>query len=99
MKKFVTRKITKERASDIWKGEDCCEGILSCETGEWRDEGKYQYLEIVFQEKGFDGYWMLNVTRSGSYFSDYYYDINTTITQVEPVEITVKNWMGVREAD
>lgn len=101
MKKFVTREIEEQRARDIINEGDCMEeeGITYHITEPWRDEGKYQYQEVVFQEEGFEGYWMLSVTRSGSYFSDYDFQYDTTATQVKPVEKISISWVGVREED
>lgn len=49
------------------------------EKGDWSDEGKYQYASAVYLVKPEDEepYMMkVDITRSGSYYSEYYYHIN-----------------------
>lgn len=41
---------------------------------DWEDDGKYQYGFLVIEVK--ERYFGIGVTRSGSYFSDYYYHID-----------------------
>ena len=59
-------------------------GVTEFDDGNWEDEGKYQYNtesgrlcrydnEYSVVEK-YDIYIELSITRSGSYFSDYYYE-------------------------
>ena len=45
------------------------------EEGEWEDEGKYQHQSTVFSIE--NRYFDVSLARSGSYFSDYYYTIDS----------------------
>ena len=63
--------ITAEQARDI-TFEDS-EEFEVVDSGTFEDDGKYQLKEVIFQPKGSDKYYSLEVCRSGSYFSDYYY--------------------------
>jgi len=59
-------------------------GITNFKEDGWDDEGKYQYNTEKGQLCSYDDKWNIievfdffleqNVSRSGSYFSDYYYD-------------------------
>jgi len=52
----------------------------------WEDEGKYQLSEIVYNIKNTN--YLFLVRRSGSYFSDYYYQIDE-VYEAEEVTETV----------
>ncbi|EDS77357.1 putative RecF/RecN/SMC N domain [Clostridium botulinum C str. Eklund] len=43
------------------------------EQTEWIDEGKYQYCSYIYRDKISNKYFLTGISRSGSYFSDYYY--------------------------
>lgn len=62
------------------------------ENGDWDDEGKYQYSTDVFEiTTNEDEKFLMQVvtSRSGSYFSDYYYNIEEVIMVThEKKEIT-----------
>lgn len=76
------------------------------EEGEWINDHKWQHkTDIVnvsdnkeqFTGLPFEpGYYCINQSRSGSYWSDYEYD-EPTITKVEPYEetMTVTKWRNV----
>ncbi len=66
------------------------------EEGEWEDEGKYSHQEVIVHSLADDTYWSVNVTRSGSYFTDYDYMYDTTLTQVEKKEVVVTKWLPVK---
>lgn len=78
-------------------------GVKVLEEGDWDDEGKYQYrTDIgVLVEYDSDSYRVIRtfdiaitacITRSGSYFSDYYYEyedleVNKIIKKVIPKQV------------
>ncbi len=68
------------------------------ETGEWTDEGKYQDCEVIFKEVSTGKHYRYFITRSGSYFSHYEYEVfDTDPVEVELVTetITVTHWKSV----
>lgn len=71
------------------------------ERSPWEDEGKYQFMSVILQDKTDGTYWRYWITRSGSYFTEYYYDYSDVskveIEQVEKVEVTVTEWKAVKE--
>lgn len=54
---------------------------------EWDDQGKYQYGSLVVQVG--DQIFGIDVSRSGSYFSDYYYDIDSVTELKKQTTYTV----------
>lgn len=76
------------------------DGFKLIEQSEWVDEGKYQYQDTIFEYGG--KMWMLSVSRSGSYFSDYYYGFaeehrGETAHEVEKKEKVTYEWVKVRD--
>lgn len=71
------------------------DGLLVVFQGKWRDDGKYSRQQTVFSCEG--KHYQVWESRSGSYFSDYYYDSENwpeevECDEVEPVEVTVTEW-------
>ena len=70
------------------------DGIIIVEEGDWIQDGKYQYKTTVFQKD--DKFYSLTVSRSGSPFTDWYYEWEDTdefeCYEVEKVEITKYVW-------
>lgn len=77
-------------------------GIKVLDEGNWDDEGKYQYRTDIGVLCEYDKDWNLvkmydiavtsQITRSGSYFSDYYYEyedleVNKIIRKVIPKQV------------
>jgi len=77
-------------------------GVMVLDEGDWIDEGKYQYRTDIGVLCEFDDKWNVvkmfdiavtsEITRSGSYFSDYYYeyedlDTNKIIKKVIPQQV------------
>lgn len=76
---------TVPREGDIWK---------MIEDGDWISEGKWEYQECVVQNIETGKYYSYGLSRSGSYYSYWYYphredDKGVTLYEVEPVEKTV----------
>lgn len=44
------------------------------DDGDWDDHGKYQYKTMIVWNKETNKFYQYSIQRSGSYFSDYYYD-------------------------
>lgn len=76
--------------------DDIPEVFIVVEEGDWISERKYEYASHVLKHKPTDTHWMLNCSRSGSYYTDYHYD-PVEIEQVTPVQevITVTKWKAV----
>ena len=68
-------------------------GVTLYEQGMWTDEGKYSYCEDIYTDAEGNYYSVVN-SRSGSYYSDYYYS-GATVTLVKPKEITTTIWEQV----
>ena len=97
-------KLTHEQVEIIfWEldaGDDEWEGFKTVDKGEWVDEGKYQYKNIVFEYE--NKLWEFTMDRSGSYFTDYYYGVleageGTTAREVEKKEVTIYKWVAVKD--
>lgn len=57
------------------------------EEGDWVSEHKYEFCQIIVKEIGTDNYFAIDLSRSGSYFTDYYYD-DPEFSRVKRVEET-----------
>ncbi|AQW88864.1 putative nucleotide reductase subunit C [Erwinia phage pEa_SNUABM_50] len=61
---------------------------VQVEEGDWVDEGKYSYRDDTFFFPDLNVYVNVGQSRSGSYYSDYYYD-DPSFMFVEPQTKTV----------
>lgn len=69
------------------------------EESEWEDGGKYQHKEYIFKYEG--KFYTIDDCRSGSYYSDYYYESGDwegeiECPEVEQVEKIVKEWQVIK---
>jgi hypothetical protein len=97
---MIIKKEVLETLLDSRVGDDCSNWYL-IEQGKWEDDGKYSYREVILQfdeDKAFYIYWE---SRSGSYFSDYYYAIEDEQDEIELAEVEKKEkvtyeWVTVK---
>jgi hypothetical protein len=66
--------------------------MIKCvDNGDWIDDGKYSYKKTVYRVCYDTGEWTryfcISEGRSGSYFSDYYYN-DPNCTEVFPQQVT-----------
>ena len=85
-------KITKEIADEIRSSyiDDIVgpnQEYKIIEIDDWFDDGKYSHRYIIFSYK--NKLYQLDMTRSGSYFTDYYYDYELDCKEVIKVERTI----------
>ena len=82
--------ISENDMDDDKEGEYNDDGIkyITVEEGDWVDEGKYSYCEWTFFFPELNVYVSCSQSRSGSYYSDYYYD-DPDFDFVEPRTKTV----------
>ena len=89
---------SEDKLEMVLEGVD---GVSVVEAGDWIDDGKYSSFEnhiIEFEGKffSFQGY-----SRSGSYFSDYYYNTeggdftDLCLKEVQKKEVLVSQWVVV----
>lgn len=74
---------------------DYCEiiegnGVEVVEVEDWIDEGKYSYQNTIVKYQ--DKFYNVSQSRSGSYFTDYFYN-DPVVTEVKPVEKTITIWV------
>lgn len=95
-------KLTEKQLVQLWR-EDALLGendevlFETVEDGEWTDGGKYQDKEVIFQDVKTGKHYAFYITRSGSYFSHYEYEVYDkafeVVKETRTVEIT--EWVGV----
>lgn len=82
--------IKGELADIIFEGyEDGDDEIKIINKGDWIDDGKYSYKETVVEYQ--NKFYVIQESRSGSYFTDYHYEdpeIYEVTKRVEMVETT-----------
>lgn len=61
--------------------------LFGFEEGDWDDQGKYQHSTATVTINGLEYYW--SVSRSGSYYSDYYYSNDPDVRVFDPLEAKV----------
>jgi hypothetical protein len=64
------------RSSESYDFDDS-DYLEEYEAEGWSDEGKYSYRQVVYWSKKHNVYIAVNESRSGSYFTDYYYDLQS----------------------
>lgn len=94
----MTPKMTQEEVLQLWREESIeIDGVeyTTYEDGEWEQDGKCQYCDIIFT----DGtkFYRASISRSGSPFTDWYYDDygNADIDEVEQKEVVTTAWVTV----
>jgi len=93
----MKKKISEELASlhlydDEYPGRSPYEVV---ERGPWEDDGKYQNKSIILRDTTDGTFWRYWITRTGSYYSEYYYTYDTEIVHVEKEEVTVTRWKAL----
>jgi len=78
-------KLTEEQAKDLLWG-DHEDDFKVEEESEWTHEHKFQHKEVIFVYGG--KFYELNVSRSGSEWTDWYYDFTLDCPEVEKREVT-----------
>lgn len=81
--------------------EDPSEGFEIVEEGGWTQNNRYQLKDWVFTYAG--KFYRLIESRSGSPFTDWYYDSDdwgsqVEVEEVEPVEVKITKWKVVKNA-
>lgn len=88
---------------EILDGDESVDNPLKYveDTGWIGDGGKYEYREIIFMFEGKN--YLVSESRSGSYYSDYYYetedwsdDGEQECDEVEKVPVTKYEWHPVK---
>lgn len=90
MSKTIT--LTNEQADEIFHKLKV-EGFEFVERLDWEDDGKYSYGGVIFKHN--DLFYMMSVSRCGSYSTDYEYDYNLNCSQVEKKAVTTEQWRYV----
>lgn len=95
-------KLTEEQLIDLWREEAILDKenndiFVVVEEGDWIDGGKYQDAEIIFKDVRTDKHYSFTITRSGSYFSHYEFEVYDKPDEVKKVTevITVEKWVLV----
>jgi hypothetical protein len=97
----IAEKLTEDQLIELWRndgmyddnGEDLFESV---EEGEWVDGGKFSSKEVIFKDVHTGKHYSFELTRSGSYFSHYEYEVWDKAVEVIQVTktITITEWVG-----
>lgn len=79
--------IPEEEYEDIMFGEDT-ERFKIIREGDWISEGKFECREVIVQELSTEKYYAAGQARAGSWFTDYEFEDDLELVEVEPVEVT-----------
>lgn len=83
--KFKKEMLLEMMATDPGKDVDEFPGFKTVDVGEWQDDGKYSHREYVFEHNG--SFYLVTNSRTGSYYSDYYYSSEDWPDDVECIEV------------
>lgn len=91
--------LTRQQTKDMIYNEGSDElGLVLHKEGDWSVDHKYQHQELIYFQESTGKYYSMQISRSGSPFTDYYYsyeDSGSELCEVKLVEITVKEWQAV----
>lgn len=70
------------------------------EDGQWVSGGKYEYCTQVVKELATGKFYQYDLSRSGSYYTDYYYSHEDYLPEIYEVQkvtktITIDEWVPV----
>lgn len=85
-------RISNEEAGIIFGGDS--EEYELVDSGHWESgnmSDKYQHATCIV--KGQDGYYSLDIERSGSPFTEWSYYFEPYLEPVKQVEVTIKKWV------
>jgi hypothetical protein len=90
-------KLTEEQAQDILCGDS--DEFTVLDEGEWIGGGKYEHRDVVFRaadddtpvEDGVKGF-MMSVSRTGSHYTDWYYDYQLECPEVVRIPCVSYTW-------
>jgi len=71
-------------------------GFVAIEKGDWVVDYKYETCTHIFQRLSDGKYFALDRRRSGSYYSDYYYEDPEDLYEVEKQEVIKYEWKMVK---
>lgn len=88
-------KLTEEESSDIFWDDH--EEYNSVYESDWVQEHKYQFGIKIVQNKETKKFYQLDIGRSGSYHTDWYYNYPEEMYEVKLVQETkvIDNWVRV----
>lgn len=90
----MKKKFTEEEVEKIFH-EDHPDYELVKDIG-FTDDGKYSYGTKIVRDA--DGTcWEVSASRSGSYFSDYEYQYDEELIEVEEKDVTIRKWVAVED--
>ena len=93
-----TIKLSKEQTEEFFRDEGDDQFTLETE-GDWEQNGKYQHCYFIYKESVSGKYYRLNLYRSGSYHSDWYYsfeDEGSELVEVYKKEVIKHIWATVK---
>lgn len=93
---MTTITITEQQSRSIVDGED--DGYEEVHRGKWAQNGKHQMSNVVVRRESDGTFWAITVTRYGSPFTDWDYHYDTSMTEVELVEVTTTAWKPKKDA-
>lgn len=92
---MITVSLSEEDVENLWDavGNES-DGYRTVEILPWNDQGKYQFQPVIIEHLDSGGFYQFNVSRSGSYFTDYEYNLPTTAYKVKKIERTIFEWVS-----
>lgn len=69
--------------------------ITVVERSEWEDDGKVAYMRIVVKDAVTNKHYSFHISRTGSYYTDYEYDMYDYPSEVKAKQVIKTIWVSV----
>ncbi|WP_443698948.1 hypothetical protein [Pseudomonas sp.] len=83
-----TIELTRQQSRELYRGD--LEDFTEHEEGDWDVDHKYQHITNIVLQQSTGKFFEHNVSRSGSPFTDWYYDFEDQGTTLHEVKQVVK---------
>jgi hypothetical protein len=95
MSKGKMMQLTEEQAELVAQGDH--DDFETVEDGEWVSEHKYELQEKIVLHTPTGKHYAQQNSRSGSYYSDRYYEYGQDLIEVRQVEVKSLVWLPVKQ--
>jgi hypothetical protein len=85
--------MTAKEILELFEEED--PRLETVSAGDWVSEHKYELCTTIVEDTETGKLWAIHQSRSGSYFSDYFYD-DPTATEVVAYQVTRTEYRAVK---
>lgn len=83
--------LTRDQTKYIWREEGCDKlDLVLHEEGDWDVDCKYQFMTNIYFQESTGKYFSMEISRSGSPFTDWYYSWEDSPSELHEVVLVEK---------